>query len=145
MNDYAVYSTGNFTSKLRRFGRPALVYARYGGDTDAHDANQIQVGGALAIAGAGAITFAGGTGVITGTVAASAFEVALCWTGVGLFVLGVAALLYVGYRIFTQKQGTSPGPWQKNTDNPVYMKRINNQMAPIFPPLLLPPAPPPEM
>ena len=143
INNYSVYASGNYSSGLGRRDAPMLVPAMYFDKGTNRDANQVAWGAATTVAGVSVLNAAGGTGIITGAVVGTALEVALAWTGVGLIVLGVGALIYSGYRIFTQKQGTSPDPWDygnKDSD-PAYLKRIQGRTPLLYPPLIPPPPP----
>ena len=146
IGNYSVYGSGDFTSSLRLRDHPMLVKAMYF-QSGSREATQAAWGAGVTVAGVQILNAAGGTGILTGSLVGTALEIALAWTGVGLIALGVAALIYTGYRIFTQKKGASPGPWDhanKDTD-PVYLMRLENKVPPLFPPLEPPPGPPPEM
>ncbi len=103
------------------------------------------VGGlGLATVGLAALNAGGGVGVLSGTVVVGVAGTALAWTGIGLFVVGIAAALYCGYRLFTQRNQEDT-PWTKPTDMPSnsWQTRFVNQ-AGLFPPIY-PAEPVPEV
>ena len=113
ITNYTVYATGNFTSALRHKGDPKLVNAMFFSGPSNREATQVAWSTGATVAGVQCINVAGGTGILSGALVGTAFELALAWTGIGLIALGVAGLVYTGYRVYTQKNGESPGPWDK--------------------------------
>ncbi len=141
-----VYASGNFTSHVTRPNRVQLVNAGFFAQNNSRETAQVAASGAAIMGGIGMVNLAGGTGVLSGTIVGTAVELALAWTGVGLIVLGVGGLLYVGYRVFTQKNQIVVIPWYRDDSapDPIYLQRIQNRIPPFYPPQL-PPQPVPQI
>lgn len=146
--DFANYAAGNFSGSATAhpvFREAVIASGLQPAETPTSRESQlIQVGSGLTAAGIGMMTLGGGAAALSGSITALTGAQLVLLTGGGIIlVIGIAALLYVGYRVFTQREGVSPGPYDRSIheNDPIYKARLNGTTPLIYPGYIPPPEP----